>query len=379
VSLYGVDVSDWQGSIDWPAVASWARFGVCKATEGTGNVQTTFEANRRGMAAAGMGPVGLYHFARPENNAPLTQAVHFCDVVRQLGRDEFVVLDVETGDVGYWPEFIDAWCREVARRLGGPIVVYMSESPAKSMPAECAAWPLWVAGYVNNAQNEWEDWRVGPWATPAIWQYSSSGNVPGVDGRCDVNVAPDDLRARIGLAGVSLPPSPPPAPSTLTGWAEIDRFLLQEGVAINVPPEDWQTTGGTHAATSWHYQGMARDYSTAMGCDEAAVVEALRPFAVENGPLLELFHAATNTWWPADVGGHTDHAHAAIAPGVSLPVVTPKPPEEELTTEEHNALIFCGEFLQEIKNVITEGGDGDQGEGQRRLVKAIRAAGKSKA
>jgi hypothetical protein len=222
-------------------------------------------------------------------------------------------------------------------------VVYMSESPAKSMPAECAVWPLWVAGYVDAAPSDWEDWRVGPWERPAIWQYSSSGNVPGISGRCDVNVAPDDLRARIGLAGVSLPPEPAPQP--LTGWPELDRYLQQEGVAINVPPEEWQTTGGTHAATSWHYRGQARDYSAGMGCDEAAVVAALRPFAVEGGPIIELFHAATNTWWPTDVGGHTEHAHAAIAPGASLPVTE----EDDLTPEQDRLLRDLHQYMSETK------------------------------
>lgn len=375
--LRGVDCSDWQGAVDWRAVAGWAQFGVTKATEGTGNVQDTFDSNRQGMAEAGLGPVGLYHFARPETANPVGQADHFIGVVGSLGPDEFAVLDIETGGVGSWPGFITAFCERVEGALGRPPVVYMSESPAKSMPAECAAYPLWVAGYVNNEPTEWQDWQVGPWERPAIWQYSSSGTVPGISGRCDVNVAPDDLRARIGLGGVSLSPSPTPEP--LTGWPEIDRYLQQEGVAINVPPEDWQTTGGTHAATSWHYRGQARDFSNGTGCNEEAVVGALRPFAVDGGPVIELFHAATGTWWPSNVGGHTDHVHAAIAPGASLPVATPRPPEEELTTEEHNALIFCGKFLQEIKNVITEGGDGDQGEGQRRLVKAIQSAGKPKA
>lgn len=197
--LRGVDVSDWQGDVDWAAVATWGQFAVCKATEGTGNVQSTFGPNRAGMVAAGLGPVGLYHFARPENGNPIGEANHFLNVVGELGPDEFAVLDIETANVGSWPAFIRAWCGRVHDALGRSPVVYMSESPAKSMPDECAIWPLWVAGYVSYQPSGWEDWRVGPWETPVMWQYSSSGSVPGIGGRCDVNIAPDDLRARLAL------------------------------------------------------------------------------------------------------------------------------------------------------------------------------------
>jgi hypothetical protein len=50
---------------------------------------------------------------------------------------------------------------------------------------------------------------------------------------------------------------PGAAPGT---WEEIDRYLLSLGIAINSPPEDWQTTGGRHSPTSYHYRSRARDY-----------------------------------------------------------------------------------------------------------------------
>lgn len=329
--IRGVDVSDFQETVDWHAVKAggWT-FGVAKATQGTGNVQDTFAANRSGMAEAGLSPRGLYHFA--QDGDPVAQADHFCDVVGAIQPGEFIVLDIESNPRYFtlspadWPGFIVAWCERAESRIGGPLVVYISESPASGMTAECARWPLWVAGYVDEAPSAWEDWRVGPWDSPVIWQYSSTGSVPGINGNCDVNIAPDDLAERLGAGGGAV---------AMTGWPEIDRFLVSQGVAINVPPEDWQTTAGTHAATSWHYQGMARDYSAGMGCDEAAVVAALIPFAVPGGPIVELFHAATGTWWPSNVGGHLDHCHAAIRPGASLPIEE----DDDMADAETKALL----------------------------------------
>lgn len=126
---------------------------------------------------------------------------------------------------------------------------------------------------------------------------------------------------------------PPPQDHEALGWEAIDGFLVRRGVAINVPPESWQTTGGVHSATSFHYArfdpaagydiGHARDYSAGMGCDEHRIVEVLRPYAVPGGPVIELYHAPTGTWlydgqyW--NVGGHEDHVHASIRPGMRMP------------------------------------------------------------
>lgn len=215
--LKGVDVSDWQPGIDWAAArAAGVSFAIHKATQGTRHVSDTFAGNRRDSAAAGLGPIGLYHFA--QDGDPVAQADHFCDVVGQLGPDEFAVLDIEANPDYFtlpqrsWPGFIVAFCEQVERRIGGPVVVYMSESPAKSMTVDCARWPLWVAGYQTHAPTEWEDWRVGPWASPVIWQWSSSYSVPGI-GAVDQNIAPDDLRSRLGIGAPPIPDPIPPTPS----------------------------------------------------------------------------------------------------------------------------------------------------------------------
>lgn len=104
------------------------------------------------------------------------------------------------------------------------------------------------------------------------------------------------------------------APGT---WEEIDRYLLSLGIGINTPPEDWQTTGGRHSPTSYHYRSRARDFSYGMGCDEAAIAAALRPFC--GSGIVELFHAPTGIWYPVNVGAHEDHIHAAIAENFRFP------------------------------------------------------------
>jgi GH25 family lysozyme M1 (1,4-beta-N-acetylmuramidase) len=248
--ILGVDVSDWQAGIDWDAVAGAGySFALIKATEATGNTQSTFAPYRRAIPAAGMGPVGLYHFARPENGNPEAQADHYCDVVGSVGPDEFVVLDIETGDHGYWADFIDRWFVRVEARLGAlrSRCVYMSDSPAGSMPAECGGLVLWDAAYGPNtgAVPAWgtgheaayhgpfeHSWNVGPWSTWTIWQYSSKGSVPGVGGQVDVNIAPDDLRARLRLTDPAPTPAPPAPIPPLEDDMASDNTLLNHGGGV---------------------------------------------------------------------------------------------------------------------------------------------------
>src|SRR5256714_3531030 len=64
--LEGIDVSHWNGSIDWSQVASSGeRFAIMKATEGVSYVDPTYAHNRQAALAAGM-VVAAYHFARPD-------------------------------------------------------------------------------------------------------------------------------------------------------------------------------------------------------------------------------------------------------------------------------------------------------------------------
>lgn len=117
----------------------------------------------------------------------------------------------------------------------------------------------------------------------------------------------------------------------MSDWRSIDAFLLGRGIRIG-PPRLTQTTGGTHAAGSYHYRGWARDYGDA-DSDVRAVLSALLPYA-RNGTLLELFFAPTNTWLShgrqlsrAAIGDHDDHVHAAIDPNRALPgAPAPAPP-----------------------------------------------------
>ena len=61
----GVDVSNWQGTVDWIQVGDDGyTFMFAKATEGTTFTDITYAVNRAGAQGVGM-RLGAYHFARP--------------------------------------------------------------------------------------------------------------------------------------------------------------------------------------------------------------------------------------------------------------------------------------------------------------------------
>ncbi len=61
----GIDVSNWQGRIDWLSVSGEGiDFAFMKATEGTTFTDVTYPLNREGAGSIGV-PIGAYHFARP--------------------------------------------------------------------------------------------------------------------------------------------------------------------------------------------------------------------------------------------------------------------------------------------------------------------------
>jgi lysozyme len=73
MTLLGIDVSHWQGDVDWFAVARGnVKFAFAKASEGNVTVDPTFKQNWSGIQVADL-IRGAYHFARPGRDAE-TQA-----------------------------------------------------------------------------------------------------------------------------------------------------------------------------------------------------------------------------------------------------------------------------------------------------------------
>lgn len=189
----GIDVSHWQGQINWPAVrADGVRFAFIKATESTTFSDPRYATNVAGAEAAGV-LAGAYHFAQPAGGVAgaEAQADHFVDTANLRGRHLLPVLDLEV-DNGLGPRalrrWVKAWLARVEYRLGVKAIIYTSPSFWRDRMGD-STWfaanghRLWIAHWeVEQPRVPAADWGGRGWS---VWQHSSKGTVSGITGASD--------------------------------------------------------------------------------------------------------------------------------------------------------------------------------------------------
>ena len=198
MTVTGIDVSAWQGQIDWPKVAAAGHsFAIIKATEGAGYRSPQFLDDWGGARAAGL-IRGAYHFLRWEPGAPsgARQAEHFASYVGRHGPGDLPpALDIEWLREQRRPaDEIVAIAREWLERVevltGRWPMIYTGPSfwrwcllPAGKPALELTSWPLWVVDYVPplDPMHGALDWH------PIIHQHTGSGSCPGINGKVDLN------------------------------------------------------------------------------------------------------------------------------------------------------------------------------------------------
>lgn len=190
----GIDVSHWQGTIDWAKVkAAGKTFAFAKATEGIGFKDDAYDRNKAGAMKQGI-KFGAYHFARPGSNDPVKEADWFVDNAGQVRGMLFPVLDLEvTGGLGptALASWVKAWLQRVDQRLGVKAMIYTSPSFWRNAMGDTRWFAdngyamLWVAHWgVTSPSVPASNWGGRSWT---FWQYSSDGSVPGISGRVDLD------------------------------------------------------------------------------------------------------------------------------------------------------------------------------------------------
>jgi lysozyme len=183
----GVDVSHFQGVIDWYKVAgSGIQFAFIKATDGTRFTDPRLKANCDGAKAAGI-PFGLYHFFR-RDLSPVAGTIPYQTALFLTALDQFPwslppVLDIEIGSVASDTEreALDLMS-VIETRVGVNPLVYCSPGYA-DIHLQDDAWlhyRLWVAHYTDAPQP-----RTGRWKAWEFWQYERNGTVDGISAQVD--------------------------------------------------------------------------------------------------------------------------------------------------------------------------------------------------
>ena len=208
-AVLGMDVSRFDGRINWQRVAdSGIEFAFVQASRGNGHDCTVkplrcgrdkfYDSNYRRARAAGV-RVGPYHRAfvgggtiEAVRRDARHESLLFVREVGGLRRGDLrPVLDVEVPFAGLEPHALRAWIHTwldlVRRRLGLRPMIYTNTSSWQATGDTRwfarAGHRLWVANWeVASPSVPAGNWDGRGWS---VWQYTSSGHVPGVAGTVD--------------------------------------------------------------------------------------------------------------------------------------------------------------------------------------------------
>lgn len=197
-TTYGLDVSKWQGNIDWAKVAaSGVHFVITRIAHGTGH-DPYFESNWAAIKAHGM-VRGAYQFYAPLQDA----AAQAQEVINSVGMlqpgDLPVVLDVEWTDGTPNAKEIQKWVDLVTAGTGKRPMIYTALGYWNQyFTTEFKDLDLWVANWEATCPSipaGWDNWL--------FWQTSGGGGtVPGIQGGVDENLFNGTLEELKYVAGL---------------------------------------------------------------------------------------------------------------------------------------------------------------------------------
>ena len=208
----GIDVSQWQGNINWSAVST--DFVLIRAGYGRELSQkdSQFENNYNGCKAKNI-PCGIYwyNYAKTPEDAE-KEAAACLEVIKGKKFEYPIYYDVEEQAVlNLGKARVSAVIRAFLKKVeaaGYFVGLYMSASPLNNYVEDDIKnrYAVWVAHYGVN--------KPSYSGSYGIWQKSSAGKVDGINGNVDLNEAYQDYPAIIKNAGLNGYPKPTAANTT---------------------------------------------------------------------------------------------------------------------------------------------------------------------
>jgi GH25 family lysozyme M1 (1,4-beta-N-acetylmuramidase) len=190
MQLPGIDISAYQGNINWGSVAPHIDFSYAKATEGGYYTNPYFYNQYVGPYNSGL-IRGAYHFAIPNNSSGQSQAKYF---IRHGGgwsadgRTLPGALDIEYNPYGsecygFTASQMKAWIQDFVTEYASlehvyPVIYSTTDwwTTCTGNASRFGKWdPLWIANYGASGGGP----LPNGWGFYTFWQYSDSGSMPG--------------------------------------------------------------------------------------------------------------------------------------------------------------------------------------------------------
>lgn len=192
-SGYGIDVSKWQGNVDWNQVASVASFAIIRCgfrgQESRGLYEDPyFRQNMKNAQAAGL-KVGVYFYSTAMNEVEAVEEASMAlDLVSGYKLGLPIYFDFEDNmqrdglNKDQKNAIMNAFVKTI-QNAGRTVGVYSYHNwlsnyvDMNTLPGSVS---VWVAQFSNTLSYK---------GRYDIWQYSSNGSVPGVNGNTDMNIS----------------------------------------------------------------------------------------------------------------------------------------------------------------------------------------------
>jgi len=193
-SIHGIDVSLYQGNIDWEVVKAMKvdqikiGFAFIKATEGLGMIDNKFSKNWFYAKQVSI-PRGAYHFFNI-NKSGKGQAKHFIETVNLSPGDFPPILDIESNvnraNAKNVQQQIKNWLMIIEKHYKVKPIIYTNISCYENyLVDDFDDYPLWIAHYyATNAPLTNRKW--------IMWQHNEKGRVNGINTYVDFNVFKGD-------------------------------------------------------------------------------------------------------------------------------------------------------------------------------------------
>lgn len=199
-TMYGIDIASYQSGIDLTKVPG--DFVIIKATQDTNYVNPACNAQYASAKKAGK-LIGLYHYAG--GSGAVAEADFFLKNISNYIGSAILVLDWEAGQNKAYNKSMVSYCKKwldrVYEKTGVRPLIYMSQSVTNTYDWSAVAknYGLWVARYRSNNPTGYRETKdygfTGAWQYPAIFQFTSKGQLSGWSGYLDLNIAYMDRTA----------------------------------------------------------------------------------------------------------------------------------------------------------------------------------------
>jgi len=196
-TIHGIDVSSYQGKINWQKVKAMNDDGVhisfafIKATEGVLSMDPYFQRNWREAPKAGI-ICGAYHFFLPQKSG-LWQARFFLQTVKVEKGDLPMVVDVEQlykTSPAKMREQLLSFVNHIENKTGVKPIIYTNISFYQDyLKGYFDDYTLWIAHYYQRVLN------VSSKTNWQFWQHSDKARINGINQKVDFNIFKGDSTA----------------------------------------------------------------------------------------------------------------------------------------------------------------------------------------